>query len=227
MKEEAVNNCEEEVYMGKDFKNKKIIGIQMNDYNIEFAHIYADQMFGEEQHKSIAKLKTLIKRLQQKKKSFTTTLLIDEYNSKSYVLQEIEFLQEIKEQGVQLDFLAYESTLTTIAEKVIRLIPKKLIVTHKFKDREVKIFKKRDKMIGLKDSHGKHTCSLLITAWILTRFGIYPLPSLQKLSRNSFRANRLITILPKKYHLSERKAIDILKTTKYKSLISKMDYIFF
>ena len=41
----------------------------MNEFNVEFAHIYADQEFGQEQIKSILKLKKVVQELQKKKKS--------------------------------------------------------------------------------------------------------------------------------------------------------------
>src|SRR3989344_8660137 len=50
----------------------------MTKYNIEFAHIYADKNFGDEQERSINVLKSLIKELEFQKSEFVTCILIDE-----------------------------------------------------------------------------------------------------------------------------------------------------
>ncbi len=200
----------------------------MNDFNIEFAHIYADQEFGEEQIKSISKLKTTIEKLRKKKKSFVTTILIDEYSPIVCTLNEENFLQKVTEQGVSPNFIAYESKLSDIAENIISFIPKNLLSTQKFKNKKSLLLVTKDRKIGLKDSFGRHTCSLLIAAWILVRFGLYEIPSIQKLSKNKqLPAKHLITILPKKYEETEQKVFDILEVTKYKNFLKKINYKFY
>jgi hypothetical protein len=199
----------------------------MNDFNIEFAHIYSDQDFGTEQAKSVTRLKKVIKELKRDGKSFVTVVLIDEYSPAVSTLDEKTFLEEMKKKGVSPDFVAYESNLCDLAENIIGLILKDKVVTHKFRDKEVLILLKDGRKIGLKDSSGKYSCSLLISAWILARFGVYKVQSLKNISTKEFSSDNLITILPKKYKETEKKVLDILAETKHKDLIDKIKYEFF
>ncbi len=199
----------------------------MNDFNIEFAHIYADQEFGKEQVNSISKLKIIEKELEENKKSFVAGVLIDDYSPIVCTLDENDFLEKIKKSGVSPDFIAHESELSGIADSVISSIPENLLETQKFQDKEVLLLIKDGKRIGLKDGSGKHTCSVLIAAWTLVRFGRYELDSMKKFSSKEFKANQLITILPTKYEETEQKVIDILEVTKYQDLIKNIRYEFF
>jgi len=199
----------------------------MNDFNIEFAHIYADENFGEEQIKSISRLKKIQEELIKKKKSFVKVVLVDEYSPILNTLEDNDFLNNLKERGIHPDFLVHESDLSEIAKDVISLIPKNLIKKEKFKSGENSLLVKDNKKIGLINSSGKFTCSILVAAWILVRFGIYNLHSIKKFSNKNFEAKGLITILPQKYKKTEQKVLDILETTKYKNLIKNIKYEFF
>lgn len=202
-------------------------GIEMADFNIEFGHIYADKKFGDEQVKSILRLKGVIKELSKKEKSFVTVVLIDEYSPMKNTLKDVNFLNSVEEEGINPDFVAYESALSNIAEEVISMISKDLLKEQKFGEKGVLLLSLKNNNIGLKDSQGKYSCSLLIAAWILARFGILKVPSLKKFSNKDFAANKLITILPKKYEETEEKVLDILRVTKYKDLLKNIRYEFF
>ena len=199
----------------------------MVDYNIEFAHIYADKEFGDEQRKSINFLKKTIENLKRKNKSFVTCILIDEINPKEITLNESEFLKKVLSFEIPLDFIAYESKLSSIADKIIKELPKEFLHKESFNNKQVLLLVKDNLKIGLKDYPGKHSCSLLIVAWILCRLGYYKVPSLKNLNENSFNANKLITILPKKYRKTEDKVLDILRSTKYSRVLKNLEYKFF
>ena len=81
------------------------------DYNIEFAHIYADEEFGEEQAKSIDIVKTVISNLKKSNKSFVTSVLIDEFHPVVFKLNENEMVEEFRKYDVEVDFIGYESKL--------------------------------------------------------------------------------------------------------------------
>lgn len=199
----------------------------MVDYNVEFAHIYADKEFGDEQRKSIDLLKLVIKDLQKKNKSFVTCILIDEISPEKITLNESDFLKKTLSYKIPLDFVAYESKLSSIADKIIKELPKELLHKESFNDKEVLLLIKDNLKIGLKDYPGKHSCSLLIAAWILCRLGYYKAPNLKNLTGNSFNANKLITILPKRYRKTEDKVLNILKITKYNHILKNLEYKFF
>lgn len=197
------------------------------DYNIEFAHVYADKKFGEEQEKSINILKKTIKKLSGLNKSFVTCILLDEYSPKNKTLKDKEYIKEVLKNNVPVDFLAHESQLTKIADFVIKEISKSSLVKRKFGKREVLLLSDKNGEVGLKDNSGKYTCALLIAAWTLFRLGIIIHDKLIIPRTNKgFYADRLITILPKNYKESESKVIRILNSTRFKYLVKKQHYIF-
>lgn len=199
----------------------------MNHFNIEFAHIYADQKFSREHIKSLSLSKKIVEELNHKKRSFVTTILIDDYNPVVETLNENDFLGKIKEQEIYPDFLAYESKLSEIADELIKVFPKRLLKKQRFKDKEVLLLEIENKVVGLKNGVRKHTCSLLIAAWILTRFGVYEFPSLKRFSGKEFKADQLITILPDKYKETEERVLRLLAATPHKHFLNKMRYEFF
>jgi hypothetical protein len=199
----------------------------MQDYNIEFAHIYADKKFGEEQQKSIEILKKTLKKL--KNNSIVTCILIDEISPEKNSLNFEMFKQKILSFNVPLDYVAYESTLSTVAEWIMGQIPAAHLKTEKFGKKEVILLVNHNVKIGLKEKSGKYSCSLLIAAWILCRLGLCKsnTPVMDKLSQKPFEAKELITILPEKYRKTEHKVWEILKISNFKDSLDKLEYIFF
>ena len=114
------------------------------NYNIEFAHIYADERFGEEQIKSIKILKKITNKLTKEGKTFVTSILIDEFHPVVFKLDEDKMLSEFKKHDITVDFLGYESQLGTIADQLIKEIPAdKLKMDHFHKpQKEVLILEK-------------------------------------------------------------------------------------
>ncbi len=198
----------------------------MNDFNVEFGHIYSDQEFGKEQIQSIQRAKKVLQDLEKRRKSFTTVVLIDEYSPIVSTLEETQFLKEMGNKDLRPDFIAYESNLTAIADKIIESIPKIKLKTESIKGKKVLILITDKKRIGLKDNLGRHTCSMLIAAWILARLGLFDIP-IKKYGKSSFPGKKLITILPEKYRETEKKVLEILEVTKYKKEVKKVRYEFF
>lgn len=203
-------------------------------YNIEFAHIYADRDFSSEQIKSVENLKNLMKKLKQQKENFVTSVLIDDYNSKSHSLDESNFVHTIKSYAVPVDFIAYESKLNLLADRVIEDLPKSILETRFSSDTLDKaiILKTEGRSIKLRDyfeSSVKNTCALLTACWLLCRLGIYVIPEngIRRLNTRSFEGNNIITILPKKYEYNEYKALAIIRALGRKELLKKIEYIFF
>ena len=200
------------------------------EYNIEFAHIYADQKFGNEQIRSIEILRDLINSLQKQGKSFVTTVLIDDYNPKKNNLDENAFVNKIKSLNIPLDFIAYESKLNQIGDKLIADLPRQLLRVEGKKNIFLEI---NNKSIKLRDSIGfqlKNTCTLLTASWLLCRLGIYKIPSdsINRLNKvGTFEANKIITILPEKYRKSESRALDIIKSLGKDDILKHIEYRLF
>ena len=192
----------------------------MNDYNVEFCHIYAGENFSEEQDKSCMMLKKAIKSF--KGKSICACVLIDNYNSNKKVDLE-NILRHIKACGVYVDAIAFEKDLVPIAGKLMDLI--RIHNLNNLKDKQGKIYLENKGNIMIKDKE-KFSCAMLIACWMLVRLGIFKIPLIKKTKKN-FPGKEIITILPKKYKEVENKALRILENTKYNNIIKKINYLFF
>lgn len=185
------------------------------DYNIEFAHIYADTIFGREQLSSINVFNRLAKRLSRDNKSYVSSVMIDEYSPDFKILNEQKYFAKLKELNASPDYLAYESHLKDIAWRIISLMSGK-------SGREYK------KYVNQKN---KLPCSLLVAAWYLLRLGLIDSTDkvYKRVSNTSrpFYASKIINILPKKYIGVEKKAIAIIKATRFKDIIHDIKYIYF
>ncbi len=197
------------------------------DYNIEFAHIYVDQNPSEEQMQSIARLKSRTEQLREDGKSYTTVILIDEFSPQRTILDVEAYIERTKKDA-ELDFVAFESQLAMFTYKFLAELPQELIVSKKVGNVETKTFVNGATSIGLITHDNKPSCTLLIAIWYLVRFGVYGIPAkTRKFSSSSFAAQRLLTILSKKYEDGEYKVLELLKHTKFKEMIPRIEYEFF
>lgn len=196
----------------------------MVDYNIEFAHIYADDKFGDEQIKSIKLLNRLVKDLKLRKKSYSTVILIDEFSPKEKMLNEKKFIDLVKEYNAEIDFIGYESKLTLLFNDLEKIIDKSKLTSE---GNSLFLLEGKNK-IALQ-RNGKPTCSALIAVWVLYRFGIFNTPNklLKNLGNKEFIGRRIITILPEKYRDTEDKVLKIIKNSKHKGILNSMEYKFF
>ncbi len=197
----------------------------MSKYNIELAHIYVDELFGENQRKSLDIFKEKVKK---NLRDYTTTLLVDDYNPKTNFLDIPSMLKEITKLDVSVDFLVFESTLTPYCDKILQKIPKKYLKAKLFGTKHVLLLDYDGKLIGLRDQNGKYSCSLLIAAWILCRLGYFSFQDFAfNNSRKDFVAKNLINILEKKYYESEMKVFDILRASGFGEVIKKIKYFWY
>ena len=123
------------------------------DYNLEFAHIYADEQFGPEQAKGVACANEVMTRLSAAGKTFVTTVLIDEFNPAHNTLDENEFIVQLKVNNTPIDFIGYESRFTTVADTIIRELPTSMLTLKHFHhpDRSVLTLQDGALKIGLEE----------------------------------------------------------------------------
>jgi hypothetical protein len=195
--------------MRRGTKDKKV------DYNIEYAHIYADESFGTEQKRSIRELHRLTNRLKRENKSHVLTVLIDEYNPIQHKLNIANFRGELARLNAEPDYIGLESKLAIDKDLVLREMGKKM-------KKEYENYIRNRKKIP---------CSLMIALWYLKRLGLIEtatgdLINLKKDNR-SFIARKIITILPIKYRRVETKALKIIKSTRFKKYLGNIQNIFF
>lgn len=184
------------------------------DYSIEYAHIYSNENFGEEQIKSVNLIKSLIDRLDKKKKTYSTVILVDEYNPQKFILNINKMKKILEKYGIKPDYIGYESKLVYFSDYVLKEMH----------------YKEKKNLIQYIKKHQKLPCSLLITVWYLLRLGkIRGQNFFEQINKQKpFCARKLVNILPKKYMDVEKKAFDILKSTKkFKNVVNDIKYIFY
>lgn len=204
------------------------------DYNIEFAHIYADEHFGESQIQSIKVLKKVIKKLDKQNKSYVLGVLIDDYHCVNPQINIKQLIQKIESFDINVDFIGFESKLTKHVNELIKKLPKEILRIDSFQSpqKEVLTLNCKSHKIGLRVSQYstiRHTCAVLSAVWTLSRLGIYHLSrnQIRKFSNKPFVAKNTITILPKKYKTVEDKVIKIIEKANFDNLLSKINYEFY
>ena len=124
-----------------------------SDYNIEFAHFYADQVIGKEQINSIEILNEFTHKLNCKNKTFVISILVDEFHTATYKLNKTRIINEFKKHGITLDFIGYESKLAALTEQIVRELPKSMLKHEHFSKpkKEVLILNANNKKVGLEE----------------------------------------------------------------------------
>jgi hypothetical protein len=187
------------------------------DSNIEFAHIYVNESFSSEHYRAIALLQEEIRSLELKKKTYSTILLIDDYNPTEWLLDLDKLLNELKEQKSLPDFVVLESSL-------IKYVPELLeIIKNSHSDIPEKKISK----------NGKYRCSFLLVAWYLLRLGLIKLSSdrnifyMQNIPTDDFAAKKIINILPQRFMAVERTVNRFMKKINLETIENKNEYRFY
>lgn len=208
------------------------------DYNIEFAHIYADEEFGSEQIEGAKILRQVAQRLDKEGQSYTINILIDEFHPAVFKLDIQNLIHKFKEQGIAVDAVGYESKFCEVSDLLLKELPSHLLKEAHFHkpEKDVLLLEeckgKHCKDIGLEDEFPfmkRPTCALLSAPWSLSRLGLYPLAegAVTSLTNKEFQAKRLITILPEKYRVVEDKVQEIIGVTKFKDVLAHIQYEYF
>ena len=124
-------------------------------YSVEFFHIYTDEKINLRHIESINQLK---KSEKDWGFSYELIVLIDNYNPEKHTLKEDEVLNFLTDQKINLDFWAFEKDLIKNAEILLDCINNN------------RILKNYRKYI---ERNNKYPCSLLTSAWYLTRLGYF------------------------------------------------------
>ncbi len=183
-------------------------------YNIEFAHIYTDEIVNGNHFEStnIVLEVATISELQ-----FTTAVLIDDYNASSLEFSTIDFLKKLESHGVRPDFYVYESDLVSLANEFLNYIEKP------------KVFRMHKSYIERK---GKYPCSLLTAVWYLIRLGYMDGSKVVRvnnslLSVNDIYSERLINILPSAFKHIETDTHKLIGHSKFHGARYKIQPILF
>ena len=191
--------------------------MQKVNYNIEYAHIYTNEQFNREHLEASWVLNYTIKNLNKKNKSYSTVVLIDNYNPNEHILDENTFLYQLKQNNASPDFVAYEAQLVPLYEKVLNSIHKK---------------SKRRSIGQYVKTREKIPCSFLIVVWDLLRLGLIQNGIIYYKNGNGkntkvFIGEKIITILPERFRPVEERAKEIILNSDYTEALKKIEHIYF
>lgn len=184
------------------------------DYNIEYAHIYSDEVFNQEHVESLNVLELILRILKNDNKVYNLNLLIDEYHPDTNALDVDDFLNKLKFRGYYPDYLHLESDL----HNDVNLFLDNITNEKHLRDYE-RYYQK----------NGKSPCSYLVAVWYLKRLGAMPINKIKKLSETEipFHGNKIINILDKKYKANEDKALELIKNSKFSQYIDNIIYYYY
>jgi hypothetical protein len=181
-------------------------------YSVEFFHIYTDEKINQRHIESINQLK---KSEKDWGFSYELIVLIDNYNPEKHTLKEDEVLNFLTDQKINLDFWAFEKDLIKNAEVLLDCINNN------------RILKNYRKYI---ERNNKYPCSLLTSAWYLTRLGYFKSDGLIKSLKKGkvFKpASGLINILPEDFKSIEKKVKQLILSSKFSEAADKIENLYY
>lgn len=185
--------------------------------NLEFAHWYADEDFGEEQIVSSQICSDLYRLLASCGQTVSTSILVDDRAGCDDVR---EVLQK---NSIICDYVGYESRYEDLAHKVVTalIVDKKCTaktinhVDHVFLN-DIKLFRNQ-----------KATCAVLSATWLLCRLGCLDHPEIDRFTQSQPFAEKAVIILPKRYRQLEQRVLDIIAATPFHEEVNNIFHVFF
>lgn len=205
------------------------------DMFVEFAHIYADSIFGDEQDESLNVMKEYLDRESTPDSLVVAAILIDDLHVEHNTLDVTEFIRCILRRGLAPDHVVFEGKLGPVAEQIIHSLPADSLVwdTIRKANRRVLSYLTPDgRRIGLKSvSEGReeHTCALLSAAWSLCRAGVceFPADSIVRLTEAPTTGRKVVSVLHSKYSGVEAKVIELIRAIGHEELVPRLELVFF
>lgn len=193
---------------------KTIVESKIADLGIEYAHIYTNQYFNNEQLKSIVLLKEIERNYNDK--NIKRVILVDDY-SPDISFEEFNFFdfhERIISEGGTPDVVVCESELVNYCKKTVNLISNK---------------KLRISLENFYESRGKYPCSLFIASWYLLRLGAFGKPQIRCIigHQEQLLSHEIITIVPAFYEKFEISGLKIIDSTNFKYLNERIKQVFF
>jgi hypothetical protein len=179
----------------------------MSKYNIEFGHVYANEMWNFEQELSYSILKQLFDAL---KKNYSLVILVDNYNSD---IDNFTIPQE--KEGIKI---FYEKDMANQGPHFLSKLDNKYIEWLNSKDKLSLLFKPNKEdcftLEETKFNKSRYTCNFLTAIWYINRYLNYP-------------DSKLITIISKKYQKNEEKSLRLLQYLGYENLAKEIKLIYY
>lgn len=205
------------------------------DMFVEFAHIYADSLFGDEQDLSINVMKKYLDEQSTPSSLVVSAILIDELHVTANTLDVNEFIRCILRRGLAPDHVVFEGKLGPVAEKIITLLPGKYLTWQTIRKANKRVLMFETPLgvrIGLKtlyEDREEYSCALLSAAWSLCRAGVEPFPedSIVRLTEAPTTALKVVSVLHSKYKGVEDKVIALIKAIGHADLVPRLELVFF
>lgn len=201
---------------------------------VEFAHIYADSVWGSEQDESLTVMKDHLAGIHPDE-LVVSAVLIDDLHVDHNTLDVTDFLRAILRRGIAPDFVVFEGKLAPVAETIIHSLPAEALIWETFRKQNKRVLSyltPQGARIGLKnvyEGHEEHTCALLSAAWSLCRAGVceFPKDSVIRLTEAPITGERIVSVLHSKYEGVERKVVELIRACGWDDVIPRLDLVFF
>ncbi|MBU1111053.1 hypothetical protein KKB83_05570 [Patescibacteria group bacterium] len=188
------------------------------DYNIEYAHVYTNEVFSREHREAAWIASHQIGKLTEEGKTYSTVVLIDDYNPSEDILDKKHFFDRLAYNKLEPEFVAFEARFVPLKEKVLSLINNK-----KYKKSVRRYIEK----------HERVPCSFLIVIWHLLRLGLitnginYYRPYKKSEEMKSFVGKKLMTILPARFENVEKAAKKMIDASPFAGCLDDSKFLFF
>lgn len=180
-------------------------------FNVEYFHIYTDEVISSRHSKSLDYLREAEKTWSN---HYERIVLIDNYNPAEQSLTSAEVFKYLEEQDLLPDYWAFEGDLVENAK----------ILLGKVNDRRLK-----QSYLRYVSKTKKYPCSLLTATWYLTRLNYLDSQGIIKaLKGDEYKSPKtLMNILPKDYKPIEEKARRIILKSDFYEAADKIQDLFY
>ena len=194
------------------------------DISVEFSHIYSDEIPGQEHIMGIQYAQEELVRFKTGGKRVLSLVLLDDIHIKGRSRSADEIKAEMEQFGAEVDVIVRESEMLSGVLIFLRNLRRSQIKIESFdRDKRHVVFLdvgvERVSLGSIKDGTFTPTCALLASVWHVARLGeikIRGIPS----------ASNTLTILQERYHDVERKALAIIKASRYAGSEKRIEHVF-
>jgi hypothetical protein len=202
---------------------------------VEFAHVYADEVFGEEHHRSIEVMREYLDRESGPDSLVVSAILIDDLHVNHATLDVTEFIRQILRRGLAPDHVVFEGKLAPVADWIIDHLPQKYLSWQTIRREKKRVLMWETPLgdrIGLKsvwEDREEHTCAILSAAWSLCRAGVQPFPqgSIVRLTEAPVVGEKIVSVLHSKYEDVERKVERLIRGLNLETLLPRLELVYF
>lgn len=214
---------------------------------VEFAHIYADEVWSDEHSESIEVMKEYLDR-HNPDGLVVSAVLIDELHVEVNTLDTNEFIRCILRRGIAPDHIVFEGRLGEAAQMIVSQISGRISIPadqggpgcdikwHHFKKagKDVCFFEFTDGVqvpiiTHWADGRKEWSCAILSAAWSLCRAGVidFPKDSIVSLTAAPVYGEKIVSVLHSKYKGVEEKVARLIEAAHYQDVVDRMDLVYF